>query len=111
MMRQLASYRHAGKALMVIAALLSATGQFLWKLGSLDLLYLALGGLCYVLGGVFMIRSFALEKLSVAYPLMCTGYIFALFYGDLFLGEPITLQKGAAVALMTLGVTFISYES
>ncbi|MCI3926230.1 EamA family transporter [Paenibacillus sp. TRM 82003] len=103
-------FRHAGKALMLVSAWLSATGQLLWKLGEMNLLYLALGGLCYIAGGALMIQAFRLEKLSVAYPLLCVGYVIALLYGDWFLGEVITWKKGLAIALMTAGVSMVSYE-
>lgn len=101
---------HAGKAMMVVSALLTATGQLFWKWGHVNLLYMGIGFLCYGAGAVFMLKAFSLEKLSVAYPLMCLSYVFALVYGDLFLGEAITLKKGAAVVLLGIGVTLTSYE-
>ncbi|SMF82167.1 Uncharacterized membrane protein [Paenibacillus uliginis N3/975] len=102
--------RHIGKWLMIVSAFLTATGQLFWKWGHSDLIYMAIGFVCYGLGAIFMIKSLALEKLSVAYPLMCISYIVALFYGDLFLGEPITIKKTAAVVLLGIGVTLTSYE-
>lgn len=103
-------HRHTGKVLMIISAFLTATGQFFWKWGYVNLLYMAIGFLCYGLGAMFMLKAFSLEKLSVAYPLMCASYIFALVYGDLFLGEDITLKKAVAVILLGIGVTLTSYE-
>lgn len=102
--------RHTGKMLMIVSAFLTATGQLFWKWGHANLIYMAAGFLCYGAGALFMIKAFALEKLSVAYPLMCVSYIFALVYGDLFLGEDITLKKAAAVALLGIGVTLTSYD-
>lgn len=100
---------HTGKALMIVSAFLTATGQLFWKWGHADLWYMAVGFLFYGAGAVCMLKAFALEKLSVAYPLMCTGYIFALVYGAFFLGETITLQKMAAVVLLGIGVSLTSY--
>ncbi|MGZ9586642.1 EamA family transporter [Paenibacillus marinisediminis] len=102
--------RHIGKWLMIISAILTATGQLFWKWGHTHLIYMAVGFACYGLGAIFMIKSLALEKLSVAYPLMCISYVVALIYGDIFLDEPITLQKIAAVLLIGIGVTLTSYE-
>lgn len=102
--------RHIGKWLMIISAFLTATGQLFWKWGHTNLIYMAIGFVCYGLGAIFMIKSLALEKLSVAYPLMCISYIVALFYGDIFLGEPITIKKTVAVVLLGIGVTLTSYE-
>lgn len=101
---------HAGKAYMIVSAFLTATGQLFWKWGHANLVYMAVGFVCYGIGAIFMIRAFAREKLSVAYPLMCTSYIFALIYGALFLGEDITWKKAAAVALLGTGVTLTSYD-
>lgn len=103
-------HRHTGKWLMVVSAFLTATGQLFWKWGHSDLIYMFIGFVCYGVGAIFMIKSLALEKLSVAYPLMCISYIIALFYGDLFLGEPITIKKTVAVVLLGIGVTLTSYE-
>ncbi|MFD0712514.1 EamA family transporter [Paenibacillus sp. GCM10027626] len=95
---------------MIISAFLTATGQLFWKWGHDNWLYLAIGFLCYGAGAIFMIKAFSMEKLSVAYPLMCVSYIFALFYGHWFLEEIITWKKLAAVALLGIGVTLTSYD-
>ncbi|MFC6230592.1 EamA family transporter [Paenibacillus allorhizosphaerae] len=95
---------------MIVSAFLTATGQLFWKWGHTNPLYTAIGCICYALGALFMIKSFSLEKLSVAYPLMCFSYIFAFVYGDLFLGEHFTIQKAVAALLLGIGVTMTSYE-
>ncbi|KQY87483.1 hypothetical protein ASD24_06400 [Paenibacillus sp. Root52] len=102
--------RYTGKLLMLISAFLTATGQLFWKWGLTDWFFLGAGFLCYGLGAILMIKAFALEKLSVAYPLMCASYIFALIYGYLLLGEDITVQKLAAVVLLGIGVTLTSVD-
>ncbi|CAM3361918.1 MULTISPECIES: EamA family transporter [Paenibacillus] len=102
--------RHLGKGLMILSAFLTATGQLFWKWGHTNLWYMAIGFICYGLGALFMIKSFSLEKLSVAYPLMSISYIVALFYGEFFLDEPLSIKKLAAVALLGIGVTLTSYE-
>ncbi|MEK5024296.1 HAD-IB family hydrolase [Paenibacillus sp. FSL M7-1046] len=103
-------YLHAGKIYMVLSAFLTATGQLFWKWGWDAISYFALGFLCYGGGAFFMIRSLSLEKLSVAYPLMCLSYFFALGYGYWILHEPITWDRFLAVVLMGIGVCLISYE-
>lgn len=102
--------RHTGKLLMLLSAFLTATGQLFWKWGLEDWIYLGAGFLCYGLGAVLMIKAFALEKLSVAYPLMCASYVFALMYGYFLLGEEIAPQKLAAVLLLGIGVTLTSVD-
>ncbi|MFS0724566.1 EamA family transporter [Paenibacillus sp. 1P07SE] len=102
--------RHAGKALMVLAAFLTATGQLFWKWGHHNLFYMGAGFVCYGAGAVCMIKAYASEQLSVAYPLMCLSYVFALIYGDLLLGEELTWRNTAAVGLIGVGVTLTSYD-
>ncbi|MBG9791185.1 hypothetical protein ABD76_01045 [Paenibacillus dendritiformis] len=107
---ELLKSKHAGKALMILSAWCTATGQLFWKWGIANLLYLGIGFVFYGIGAVLMIKSLSLEKLSVAYPLMACSYIFALLYGGLLLGETVNLQKGIAVLLLIIGVACISYE-
>lgn len=103
-------YRHAGKVFMVLSAFLTATGQLFWKWGWDSISYFVLGFLCYGGGAFFMIRGLAQEKLSVAYPMMCLSYFFALGYGYWILHESITWDKLSALALLGIGVYLISYE-
>lgn len=100
----------SGKLLMIISALLSAVGQLYWKWGNTHFTYYFIGFLLYGMGALFMFKSLAREKLSVAYPLMSTGYIFALFIGSIFLHETISYQRLIAVILLIAGVFLTSYE-
>ena len=102
--------KHSSKFLMIVAALLSATGQLFWKLGFEEFIYMVIGFICYGLGAVLMIKAFSNEKFSVAYPLLCLSYVFALFYGDIFFSEPISTKQILAVILISLGVILTSYD-
>ncbi|MBO2942470.1 HAD-IB family hydrolase [Paenibacillus sp. F411] len=101
---------HIGKIWMVISALMTATGQLFWTWGAESVFYLGLGFLCYGGGAIFMIRGLSLEKLSVAYPMMCLSYVFAIGYGYWILHEPITLNKLIALILIVSGVFLLSHE-
>ena len=68
-----------GQGLMLVSAFLTATGQLFWKWGLTEWIYLGIGFVCYGLGAILMIKAFALEKLSVAYPLMCASYVLRSF--------------------------------
>jgi drug/metabolite transporter (DMT)-like permease len=103
--------KHRGKILMFLAAFLTATGQLFWKLGYNNLVFMIIGFFCYGIGAIFMVKSLTFEKLSVAYPILCLSYVFALTYGDVFLGEQVTFNKIVAVGLLIIGVTLTSYEN
>lgn len=102
--------KHSSKFLMVVAAFLTATGQLFWKLGFEEFILMIIGFICYGLGAILMIKAFSNEKLSVAYPLMCLSYVFAIFYGELFLNEYITTSQVIAVILISIGVILTSYD-
>ena len=99
-----------GKVLMLFAAWLTATGQLFWKLGYENYIYMMVGFICYGVGALLMIKALSLEKLSVAYPILCLSYVFALLYGALILNEKIILNHIIAVFLISIGVTFTSYD-
>lgn len=103
-------YPHAGKVFMIFSAFLTATGQLFWKWGWDNISYFVLGFIFYGGGALFMISGLSREKLSVAYPMMCLSYLFALGYGYWILHEPITWEKLSALALLGIGVYLISYE-
>ena len=99
-----------GIVFMIISAFLSATGQLLWKFGLNNFIWIIIGFIFYGLGALFMIKAFKLEKLSVAYPIMCVGYLISMIYGKLFLNETIGTNKIIAIFLIIFGVVFISYD-
>ena len=94
---------------MIISASLSATGQLMWKIGKDNFIFIAFGLGLYGLGAIFMIKSLKVEKLSVAYPIMCTSYLLALIYGQIFLNEIITIKKLIAILIIIIGVVCCSY--
>ncbi len=75
-----------GILIMVAASFFTAFGQLMWKLSQLDnnLYLLALGFLLYGLGAITMIIAFRFGSYSVIHPIMCTSYIFAIFFGLAF---------------------------
>src|SRR5688572_2805971 len=82
-----------GIVLMVFAALSTSLGQLFWKL-SVDMwdIRLWIGFLLYGLGAILMTIAFRFGKLSVLHPLMSIGYVFAIWFGLLFLHENITIN-------------------
>lgn len=104
------SVKYWGKLLVILAALLSSTGQLFWKLGFSNIIFMLIGFVFYGAGMVLLIKSMRLEKFSVAYPLMSISYIFTIIYGSLILYEPISWNKIISVTLLILGVICIAYE-
>jgi len=97
-----------GITLMIIAALLTAVGQLLWKISNgTDLKWIIIGFVCYGLGAVLMIIALRFGSLSVIHPMLSFGYVFAIFLGQIVLKEHITITQIIAITIIITGVVFI----
>lgn len=97
-----------GIVLMIAAAFSTATGQMFWKLADSVLDYqMWIGFVLYGLGAVLMTVAFRFGRLSVLHPLLSIGYIIAIFYGAVFLGEAVTLNVSLGTLLILAGVVII----
>ncbi|MDP9109945.1 MAG: SMR family transporter [Pseudomonadota bacterium] len=64
-----------------------------------------LGGLCcYVISVVVWIIALSRVDVSVAYPMISMGYIVTALGAWYFLGEAVSLQRIAAIAVIIVGV-------
>lgn len=98
-----------GIIFIIVSALLTSFGQLSWKLGVGDKpLYLIVGFILYGIGALTMILGLKYGELSVLHPLMCVGYIFALINGAVFLKEKVTALQLIGIAIIILGVVFIT---
>ena len=98
---------YKGILIMLFASLFTAIGQFCWKQSSEGIEFLLLGFLLYGVGAVLMILAFKYGSYSVVHPVMCMGYIFALFLGYFFLEEVMNFKKIIGVFAIIIGVIMI----
>lgn len=98
-----------GISIMIVASFFTSVGQLLWKLYQQNENFglLALGFLFYGAGAITMIVAFKFGKYSVIHPVMCTSYIFAIFFGGTILKEYVSFQQILGILSMILGVVFI----
>ena len=99
-------------SIMLISALLSCTGQLLWKLssGGTDtraLLLLFGGYVCYGLGMLCMLIGYRYGELSVLHPVLSAGYVISLILGAAVLHEPVSAFKVLGVVAVLCGVVLI----
>ena len=101
---------------MVFATFFTSIGQFLWKKGSGNVVdissfilnpYIILGFLVYGFASVLLIISLKKTELSVAYPILATGYVWVLLLGILFLNEKIYQAKIIGISFIIIGVFFL----
>ena len=69
---------------------------------------LALGVFLYLFSTVFYLTAIRHGELSVLYPMVSLGYDWTLVWSRLFFGEAITSNKYMGVALILLGIIFIT---
>lgn len=98
---------------MLICSILAATGQFLWKLNtneSFSLLLLMGGFVSYGIATIFLILGLRSAPLTIAYPMVSMGFVWALFLSS-FLNDIVTITQVAGVILIILGVSFLGDSS
>jgi drug/metabolite transporter (DMT)-like permease len=70
--------------------------------------WLAIGISFYLLSSVFYMMGVSQGQLTVLYPMVSLGYIWAILWARLFFKEPFTLAKIGGLALIICGVSLIS---
>jgi drug/metabolite transporter (DMT)-like permease len=70
--------------------------------------WLATGILLYLLSSVFYMMGVAQGQLTVLYPMVSLGYIWAILWARLFFKEPFTLAKIGGLAMIIVGVALIN---
>lgn len=68
-----------------------------------------LGGLaCYAISLVVWIIGLSRTDVTIAYPMLSLGYVVSAAGAWLFLGETVTLQRLAAIAVIMIGVALLA---
>ncbi len=101
---------YKGIALILLSAAVACVGQLLWKLAARDesLILLFVGLVLYGSGALLMIVALKYGELSVLHPMMSAGYVLSLVLGALVLNEHITALRIVGVAVIIVGLVFLS---
>jgi drug/metabolite transporter (DMT)-like permease len=70
--------------------------------------WLATGICFYLLSSVFYMMGVSQGQLTVLYPMVSLGYIWAILWSRLFFKEPFTVAKIGGLAMIIVGVSLIS---
>jgi multidrug transporter EmrE-like cation transporter len=107
--------------LVLLCTAFTSAGQILYKIASKTLspsldsvitnVPLILGLISYFIGAVILIIALKNGELSVLYPFISTGFIWVSLLSIKFLGETMTFQKWAGVAVIFSGITLIGIGS
>ncbi len=103
---------------VLFCALLGATAQILWKMASSGLTInvfswvlnwkVILGMFLYGMSALIFIYALKFGNVSVLYPIIATGYIWAALMATKFLGESMPTVKWFGLATIILGVFLIT---
>jgi drug/metabolite transporter (DMT)-like permease len=105
--------------LVLVSSFLGSFGAVFLKLGAEHLkgsiarmltnYWLACGVCFYLLSSVFYMMGVSQGQLTVLYPMVSLGYIWAILWARLLFKEPFTMAKIAGLLLIIFGVSLISF--
>ncbi len=104
--------------LVLFGSFIGSFGAVFLKLGAehmkgslarlLNNYWLAVGILLYLLSSVFYMMGVSQGQLTVLYPMVSLGYIWAIIWARLFFKEPFTMAKVGGLAMIIAGVALIN---
>jgi len=104
--------------LVLFASFVGSFGAVFLKLGAEHLkgslaklftnYWLGVGIALYLLSSVFYMMGIAQGQLTVLYPMVSLGYLWAIVWARLFFKESFTVAKLAGLALIIVGVALIN---
>lgn len=71
--------------------------------------WLGIGIGLYLLGSVFYAMGVAQGQLTVLYPMISIGYIWAIVWARIFFKEPFTIAKIGGLVMIVFGVALINF--
>ncbi|MCX6710853.1 MAG: EamA family transporter [Candidatus Woesearchaeota archaeon] len=107
--------------LVLVCTIFTSIGQILYKIASRTLslnIYsiitnvpLIVGLASYFVGAVLLIIALRNGELSVLYPFVSTGFVWVSILSTRFLGESMSMQKWAGIAVIFFGISLIGIGS
>ncbi|HTU47972.1 MAG TPA: hypothetical protein VMF91_23135 [Bryobacteraceae bacterium] len=104
--------------LVLFGSFIGSFGAVFLKLGAehmqgslsriLNNYWLAIGIALYLLSSVFYIMGISQGQLTVLYPMVSLGYIWAILWAKLFFKEPFTMAKIGGLLMIVFGVALIN---
>ncbi|MBV9611536.1 MAG: EamA family transporter [Acidobacteriaceae bacterium] len=70
--------------------------------------WLGVGVVLYLLSSVFYMMGVSQGQLTVLYPMVSLGYIWAILWARIFFKEPFTIPKITGLVLIIFGVALIN---
>ncbi len=105
--------------LILLSSFIGSFGAVFLKLGAehmkgsiarlLTNYWLATGVVLYLLSSVFYAMGISQGQLTVLYPMVSLGYIWAIVWARLFFKESFTLAKVGGLVMIVFGVALINF--
>lgn len=97
-----------GIMFMIISSLCACIGQLLWKLSSIQGIYvLLIGFVFYIIGALIMIVAYKFGSLSVLQPMLSLNYVLSIILAAAVLNESISVIRIIGVLIIISGVILI----
>lgn len=103
--------------LVLVAAFIGSIGMALLKLGAGRLKFtfqalltnwaLAAGVVMFLLSSVFFVLGIRRGELTVLYPMVSLGYVWALLWAKLFFNEKMTRTKFTGLSMVMCGILLL----
>lgn len=104
--------------LTLICTLFTSAGTFLWKIGSNNVFsiqtfisnpFIIGGFILYGIGSVLLIFALSMGELSILYPIISTGFIWAFLMSVFFLKENIYFSKVVGILIIIIGIVLLGF--
>ena len=105
--------------LVLLASFIGSFGAVFLKLGAERIsgpltrlftnYWLAVGIVLYLLSSVFYMMGVSQGQLTVLYPMVSIGYIWAILWARVFFKEPFTVAKIGGLLMIIFGVGLINF--
>jgi drug/metabolite transporter (DMT)-like permease len=103
---------------ILVSSFIGSFGAVFLKLGAehmggsiarlLNNYWLGIGIALYLLSSVFYMMGVAQGELTLLYPMVSLGYIWAILWARIFFKEPFTMAKVGGLAMIIVGVALIN---
>ncbi|MBI4439491.1 hypothetical protein HY638_00805 [Candidatus Woesearchaeota archaeon] len=111
--------KHWAILVVILATLLTSSGQLLYKIGSrnLDLAtiymnyYIIIGLFVYLAAGIMVLFALKGGELSVIYPFIALSFVWVSISSTIFINESMNALKWLGVFTIIAGISFIGIGS
>ena len=97
--------------IMIVSGIFISFGQYFWKLGTTDFIYIIYGFISFGFGTLLLIAALKFGEVSKIQPLTSLSLVFGLFISSHFLHEHISVWNYVGIGFIFIGIYFFSKDN